>query len=194
MIKKVNLKLIVPGIFAIVLVGCNSPGTDQQTTSSAEQVVADTQSTNLPETDMSSEVVAAPDSLPATEDSPEVAAGRLAGAHSLSLQWISWDKPGTITFKTIGENKYAVEGEQLGAKGDECPECYLRVKGTITEVSPRKLSFTGTIETSVYHIQDGAPCVKEGTFDFLATGSRKYWRSQNQQGCEGVTDYVDIYF
>ena len=87
-----------------------------------------------------------------------------------------------------------MEGLQKGNKSDECPECYLKIKGTIIEITSKKLTFTGRIESSIYHIQDGKPCIKEGTFDFVSTKNRKYWRCRNMNGCDGVTDYVDIYF
>lgn len=119
----------------------------------------------------------------------------LSGQHNLTLQWISWQAPGKVNFTPIGEDEYEIEGQQKGRKtNNECPDCYLNIKGTISKINPKVLRFTGRIESSVHHIQNGEPCIKEGTFDFVSTGSRKYWRCQNMNGCDGVTDYVDIYF
>jgi hypothetical protein len=126
--------------------------------------------------------------------SDKLTPARLAGKHALTIQWISWEKPGEITFTSIGDNKYEVEGSQRGEDSGECPDCYLKIKGVVTEITPKKLEFTGSINSSIYHIQNGEVCTKEGTFDFLSTKNRKYWRCQNMDGCEGVTDYVDIYF
>ena len=56
------------------------------------------------------------------------------------------------------------------------------------------MQFTGRIESSVSYIQNGLPCIKEGNYTFKSTQGRKYWRLQEMDGCEGVTDYVDIYF
>jgi len=119
----------------------------------------------------------------------------LSGKHNLTLQWISWQAPGKVTFTPIGKDEYKIEGQQKGTKSNtECSECYLNIQGTIEKISPKVLRFTGFIESSVPYIQNGEPCIKEGTFDFVSTGSRKYWRCQNMDGCDGVTDYVDIYF
>ena len=119
----------------------------------------------------------------------------LSGQHNLTLQWISWQAPGKVNFTPIGEDEYEIEGQQEGRKtNDECPDCYLNIKGKILKINAKILRFTGRIESSVHHIQNGEPCIKEGTFDFVSTGSRKYWRCQNMNGCDGVTDYVDIYF
>jgi hypothetical protein len=119
----------------------------------------------------------------------------LAGNHDLTLQWISWEDRGSITFIPIDQDKYRVEGYQDGNKVKaKCQGCYLKIKGIIEEVSLENLKFTGRIETSVHFIDSGNPCIKEGTFNFVAKGNRKYWRCQNMDGCEGVTDYIDIYF
>ena len=133
--------------------------------------------------------------LPPEVPEPVKDEGDLSGKHNLTLQWISWNAPGKVTFTPTGKDEYRITGEQIGSKSnEECPECYLHIQGTIVKISPKVLRFTGFIESSVYHIQNGEPCIKEGTFDFVATGNRKYWRCQNMEGCDGVTDYVDIYF
>lgn len=119
----------------------------------------------------------------------------IKGRHKLSLQWISWDDFGYIDFKRIGDKVYKVDGFQDGNKSNgECDNCYLKINGEISQISENVLSFTGKIESSVYHIQNGTPCIKEGTFEFKSVGGRKYWRCQNMNGCDGVTDYIDIYF
>ena len=119
----------------------------------------------------------------------------LAGSHNLTLQWISWQAPGKVTFTPIGKDQYKIKGEQKGRKSNnECQDCFLTINGTIEKITPKTLRFTGRIESSIHHIQNGDPCVKEGTFDFVSTGSRKYWRCQNMKGCDDVTDYVDIYY
>ena len=64
----------------------------------------------------------------------------------------------------------------------------------ITIVSETHLKFTGAIRTKVYHLNNGNEYVREGSFDFVATDGRKYWREQEMNGPEGVTDYIDIYF
>lgn len=113
----------------------------------------------------------------------------LSGKHNLTLQWISWDKPGTVYFKKIGDNLYKVSGSQK--KGKE----YLTIDGQITQVSAKKLGFEGTITHSTAINGNGAECVKTGSQIFLSTQNRKYWRMQDMANCDGVaTDYIDIYF
>ena len=37
-------------------------------------------------------------------------------------------------------------------------------------------------------------CLRDGTYEFRATGTRRYWRLQNIEACDGLADYVDIYY
>ncbi len=113
------------------------------------------------------------------------------GLHNLTLQWIGWDKPGSATV-TEEKTGYRIKGEQREpSTGD-----YLTIDGTLTEVDTRLLTFTGKITTKVYHLNNGEPCVREGTYTFRATGTRKYWRLKEMVNCDtkGAVDYVDIYF
>lgn len=113
----------------------------------------------------------------------------ISGKHALTLQWISWDKPGTVNFTKIGKNLYKVSGSQK--KGRE----YLTIEGEISQVSVDELSFDGTIKHSTAINANGKECVKTGPKTFLATKNRKYWRMQDMANCDGVaTDYIDIYF
>ena len=40
----------------------------------------------------------------------------------------------------------------------------------------------------------GRNCVRDGEYQFRVTGRRRYWRLQQMEQCDGLTDYVDIYF
>lgn len=114
------------------------------------------------------------------------------GKHPLTLQWISWDYTGSITIKK--ENGViTVNGVQNG-KGAESGY-YLKVNGTLKIVNEKHLKFKGTIESKISYINEGQPCLRSGEFNFKATGGRQYWRMQEWlSDCDGVTDYVDIYF
>ena len=119
---------------------------------------------------------------------------KLIGRHKLSLQWISWTF-GYVDFVKTDFNTYSISGYQYGNKSKgECDGCYLKINGVIKKINDKELQFTGRIESSVSHIQNGLPCIKEGNYTFKSTQGRKYWRLQEMDGCEGVTDYVDIYF
>jgi len=116
---------------------------------------------------------------------------RVIGKHMLSLQWISWDYFGTCTIKRNSAGELECKGEQLSRENND----YLRLDGTIEIVDAKHLRFTGTIVSSIYHINNGEECLREGTFDFVSTEGRRYWRLQQMKNpCDGCTDYVDIYF
>lgn len=113
------------------------------------------------------------------------------GIHNLTLQWISWDKPGKVHIKKQPDGTYTVKGEQRGDNGD-----FVTIDGTLTVVTFSELTFNGKIQTKYNNVNNGEVCDKTGTYHFLAKGARKYWRLQEMDNCEGnnVVDYVDIYF
>jgi hypothetical protein len=116
----------------------------------------------------------------------------LLGRHRLSLQWISWDYFGSATV-TEKNGKILLTGRQNG-RGASSKD-YLIVDGIVTSISAKEFTFNGKITTRVSHINSGEPCVREGKMTFKITGKRRYWRLQEMDNpCEGVTDYVDIYF
>src|SRR5690606_19398783 len=114
------------------------------------------------------------------------------GEHNLSLQWISWDVFGKAEIKYLGNNKYSIVGEQRNPDNSD----YLKINGTLEPISDKKLTFEGTVESRIDHLNQGQACVKEGIKIFESTKNRKYWRMQDMENCEGgmVLDYVDIYF
>lgn len=200
--KNRNLQFLMFGVFLFIMAGCNNANREKELGLKEKEIELLKKELEL--RDKQSQI----DSLSINiqkksnaqienkteKNIPEISEGRLAGKHNLTIQWIGWDKPGEIMFNFIGNDEYEVEGFQKGSKSEECSECYLKVKGKIIEINPKELQFIGKIESSIYYIQEGEPCIKEGTFSFLSTKSRKYWRCQNMEGCDGVTDYVDIYF
>jgi len=120
---------------------------------------------------------------------PTSPAPTIAGKHDLTLQWISWERPGSAMITASDNNSYNIKGSQADEKGR-----YLKIEGKIKPLNDRELEFDGKIEHNV-HSSLGEPCVKTGKQLFKATGTRKYWRLQNMLNCDGTTtDYVDIYF
>jgi len=114
----------------------------------------------------------------------------LLGKHKLSLQWVSWDYFGVATVTNKGGVLY-LKGEQKQRGGTD----FVKVNGTITEINAKDFKFDGTIITQVSHINGGKPCERTGEMTFKITGTRKYWRlAEMDNPCEGVTDYVDIFF
>lgn len=135
------------------------------------------------------------DTLSKVSEPAAVASGapKLPGKHALTLQWISWDHPGSVMITETDTEWYKISGQQVDKKNSRN---YLKINGRIKPLSERELEFDGTIETKVETINEGKPCIRTGRKIFKATGSRKYWRLQDMINCEGgmVTDYVDIYF
>ncbi len=114
----------------------------------------------------------------------------LLGKHRLSLQWISWDYFGTATVTNKNGVLY-LKGEQKQRGGKD----YLKIDGTITSIDKNEFTFNGTIVMQVSHNNDGEPCEREGEMTFAIKGKRRYWRLQEMDNpCDGVTDYVDIFF
>ncbi len=114
----------------------------------------------------------------------------LLGRHKLALQWVSWDYFGVATVTNKGGVLY-LKGEQKQRGGTD----FVKVNGTITEINAKDFKFDGTIITQVSHINGGKLCERTGEMTFKITGTRKYWRlAEMNNPCEGVTDYVDIFF
>jgi hypothetical protein len=114
----------------------------------------------------------------------------LLGRHKLSLQWISWDYFGQANVSNVKGVLY-LKGAQKARGGSD----YVKIDGVITSIDAKEFKFDGTIITQVSHIAEGKPCERTGEMTFRITGKRKYWRLQEMDNpCDGVTDYVDIYF
>jgi hypothetical protein len=113
-----------------------------------------------------------------------------AGTYPITLQWISWDKPGQASVTPLNDGWYNISGRQINNKKE-----YLKIEGKIKRVSEKELEFDGTVETFVQANNGGKPCIKKGLQHFTATGNRTYFRMQEMQNCEGgaLVDYVDIY-
>lgn len=114
----------------------------------------------------------------------------LLGKHKISLQWISWDYFGAANVTSKGGVFY-LKGEQKGREIND----FVKVDGQITAIDAKEFTFKGTVISQISHIFGGKPCKREGELTFRVTGKRKYWRMQQiDNPCDGVADYVDIYF
>lgn len=172
---------------SLLVLSCSKKETEMQTQTPEKETVYIEQATEQNLND--STEISQNDSVAGHQESETAKSGiskDLSGKHSLTLQWISWEKPGIINFKKIGENKYQVSGGQK--RGAD----YLKIEGNITQISDEELAFEGTVETNIQ--SNGGKCLRTGPQTFLVTQNRKYWRMQNMVECFGLTDYVDIYF
>jgi hypothetical protein len=120
------------------------------------------------------------------------------GRHDFTLQWISWDEPGSVEVRPAADGWYSIKGGQKNRKNSD----HITIDGLIKQVSETELLFKGEIRSVVASNNKGEPCVKKGEYIFKTTKNRKYWRmsagpsGQDMINCEGglLTDYVDIYF
>lgn len=113
---------------------------------------------------------------------------KLLGKHMFSLQWISWEQFGSAVV-TRGKQGLEIDARQ------ELDSDFVTLKGTIEIIDEKAFNFTGEVVTRVHHINNGIACKRDGTFEFRATGTRKYWRMQQMENpCDPVTDYIDVFF
>ena len=116
----------------------------------------------------------------------------ILGKHMCSLQWISWKQFGSVTISQDSDTGtvYIKGGQKSKTNSD-----YLEIDGTLTVINPLHLRFKGEITTCVYHINDGKPVKRKGTYNFTVAGQRRYWRMQEMTNPDDLCcDYVDIYF
>jgi len=106
----------------------------------------------------------------------------------LTLQWISWDYRGRLRVSEAG-GRVRLSGSQTARDGAG----RLELDGEVIEIGARSFTFRGRI--AITDTPDaGRQCLREGNYEFRITGRRRYWRLQQMEVCDGLTDYVDIYF
>ena len=118
------------------------------------------------------------------------ALNRLRRNSGITLQWISFEQPGRGHVVVTERNGLVhLRGSQTQNRGAG----RIDLDGDVLSISARSFTFRGRI------MIENAPdpdreCLREGTYEFRATGQRRYWRLQNIEACDGLADYVDIYF
>ncbi len=118
----------------------------------------------------------------------KAAANRLAGSKGLTLQWIDWNHRGTASIARQG-NHWTLRGAQFETGGPG----KLLLDGTITEIGKDYFTFLGKI--SIRDTPDrGRSCEKTKSWHFAITQNRPYYRLREFEWCDGLTDYIDIYF
>lgn len=121
-----------------------------------------------------------------TEIHSQTAYERLMNNSGITLQWLWTDTRGHLQ-ATDADNVVSIEGTQRN--GDKS----LSIKGDIVSIDKDRFTFRGTI-LMVNAPEPGRHCARTGDFEFKATGKRRYWRLQQMQSCDHLTDYVDIYY
>ncbi|MEA3012157.1 MAG: hypothetical protein QOD42_702 [Sphingomonadales bacterium] len=115
---------------------------------------------------------------------------RLRRNSGITLQWISFET------RARGHVAATMRGGLLHLSGSQAERRgpgRLTLDGDVLRVDPRSFTFKGRILIA------GAPdpgrnCVRDGTYEFRVTQRRRYWRLQDFEACDGLADYVDIYF
>ncbi|CAM4396654.1 hypothetical protein [Bordetella muralis] len=121
-----------------------------------------------------------------TEIRDQTAYERLMHNSGVTLQWLWSDERGHLV-ATDKNDVISIAGTQENAEGA------LDIKGDIVSIDKDRFVFRGTI-LIVDAPDQGRRCERTGDFEFKATGKRRYWRLQQMQTCDHLTDYVDIYY
>jgi hypothetical protein len=122
--------------------------------------------------------------------SDRTALNRLRRNSGITLQWISFDhaQRGHVVAQMNGGLLH-LNGSHAARGGPG----RLTLDGDVLRISMRSFLFRGRI--AITDAPDrGRNCVREGTYEFRATGQRRFWRLQDFEACDGLADYVDIYF
>ena len=141
---------------------------------------------------------AAPDSPPPVDASPSAQTGtrildeaelvRLYNASEMTLQWISWDRRGSVSILRGPDGWVYLSGAQSAANGPG----RVSLQGRITEVGTGYFTFDGTIRITDTP-DTGRRCEATKKWHFAVTQDRPYWRLREFEWCDGLTDYIDIY-
>jgi hypothetical protein len=123
-----------------------------------------------------------------TATSEPEAVQRLRRNSGITLQWIGWDRRGRLEVRDVNGSI-----ELHGMQQERAGPGRLTLDGRVIFVARNHLRFQGRIViTDTPDV--GRNCERDGMFDFVATGRRRYWRLQQMEACDGLTDYVDIYY
>ena len=121
-----------------------------------------------------------------TEIKNQAAYERLLNNSGVTVQWL-WSAPrGKLNAKDVND-VVRIDGEQANFEGT------LKINGEIVSIDSDRFIFRGTI--LILDAPDkGRRCERTGDYEFRATGKRKYWRLQQMESCDRLTDYVDIFY
>ena len=163
----------------------------------ATQPAADPPVAQVPPPEVVLEAAPSPDlypDYPPPNETPTLvkdraALARLISNSGLTLQWIGWEQRGYLgVFEDRGE--YFIDGSQTDPNNDKAA---LFVNGRIVEIGTDYFTFDGTIR--IFGTPDaGRSCTASKKWRFAITQGRKYWRLREFEWCDGLTDYIDIYF
>lgn len=123
-----------------------------------------------------------------TKINDQAAAERLFDNSGVTLQWIGWEKRGRV-FIAIDENGvWWITAEHRGEGG-----AGLKLEGHISEIGSDYFLYTGEV-TVIGTPNPDRFCGDSKQWRFAVTQNRKYWRLREFEWCDGLTDYIDVYF
>ena len=118
----------------------------------------------------------------------EAAAGRLLSAKGVTLQWIGWNQRGSVNARRAGDTILLTASQ---SQPDGPGRLFL--DGRVTEIGSDYFVFDGVVRISDSP-DVGRQCELDKSWRFAITQERPYWRLREFEWCDGLTDYVDIYF
>lgn len=115
-------------------------------------------------------------------------ADRLMRNEGVSLQWIGWEERGPAWVAVTQSGHWTLLGGQKGEAGAS-----LDLEGFITEIGENYFIYEGTIK--MFKTPDPERfCNETRQWRFEVTQNRSYYRLREFEWCDGLTDYIDIYF
>ncbi|WP_240310846.1 hypothetical protein [Altererythrobacter sp. ZODW24] len=106
----------------------------------------------------------------------------------ITLQWIDWDERGQVKVTVKENGVWLLSGVQTGSG----PGTVI-LNGVVTEIGSDYFLLDGLV--SIVDTPDiGRGCSDRKVWRFGITQGRQYWRLREFEWCDGLTDYIDIYF
>ncbi|MCL4671482.1 MAG: hypothetical protein KJZ64_00790 [Sphingomonadaceae bacterium] len=118
----------------------------------------------------------------------EATVDRLVNNRGVTLQWIGWDQRGQAHARQGGDGLYLTASQV-----DPLKPGAVFLDGKVTQAGPDWFTFEGVIRIT-HSPDEGRVCERNKTWHFAITQNRKYYRLREFEWCDGLTDYIDIYF
>ena len=113
---------------------------------------------------------------------------RLRGNEGVTLHWSSWDHRGPVSVRSVNGETF-LSGSQIATDGAGT----LWFDGKVVESGDDYFIFEGLIR--IANTPDaGRVCEQTKRWRFAITQNRPYFRMREFEWCDGLTDYIDIYF
>lgn len=123
----------------------------------------------------------------ATRILDQAALQRLLANKGVTLQWLGWDQRGTANARMEG-GVLRLTAAQAKSEGGR-----LLLDGAVREIGSDYFIFSGVVRITDTP-DKGRYCEQSKEWRFAVTQNRPYWRLREFEWCDGLTDYIDIYF